>query len=95
MTTPATAALAPTTVAENPATPLTITPAHREVFQKARDKITETYGKSPTDEELIRMWLSGASSWDVMRFFEESVLNITGSDLAGTAEEEDQILLKL
>jgi DNA-binding PadR family transcriptional regulator len=93
MTTAATPA--PTAVAEQPATPFTITPAHREVFQKARDKITETYGKSPTDEELMRMWLTGASPYQIMRFFEESVLKITGSDLAGTAEDENQVLLNI
>jgi hypothetical protein len=72
---------------------LHVTEQQRATFAKAHASITEAYDKSPSTDELMRMWLSGATPWQVMRYFEESVLHISGSELAGT--DDDQILLNL
>ncbi|OAM88514.1 hypothetical protein OH491_10430 [Termitidicoccus mucosus] len=76
-----------------PAEPLALKERHRAPFAQARDTLVEQYGVSPAPDELLRLWITTATPWQVVRVFEESVLNLTGSDLAGTGDE--QILLGL
>jgi hypothetical protein len=69
---------------------------HRAVFEQARDHIEKMLGKSPTPEELMRLWLATATPWDVTRIFESAVLNIAGSDLMPMpGEDYNQTLLAL
>ena len=73
------------TVAKGPqasiAEPLAIGPHHRTNFEQAEAYLRKTYGKSPPADDLMRLWLAGASPWEITRVFEESVLNISGSGL--------------
>ncbi|OAM89983.1 hypothetical protein OH491_16790 [Termitidicoccus mucosus] len=64
-----------------PAEPLAVGPHHRKNFEQAETHLRKTYGKSPSADDLMRLWLAGAPSWEITRAFEESVLNISGSDL--------------
>lgn len=69
-----------------PTTSLEI-PAHvRENFEKAEARLRKAYGESPSVHDLMRLWLACASSWDVVREFEEGVLEIKGSTLSRTDE---------
>ena len=53
-------------------------------------------GKSPTPDELMRIWLASATPWEVMRIFESAVLNLAGSDLMPVpGEDYNQTLLAL
>ncbi|MDF9828527.1 hypothetical protein M2447_002651 [Ereboglobus sp. PH5-10] len=61
--------------------PLAIGPHHRKNFEQAETHLAKTYGKSPPADDLMRLWLAGAPPWEITRAFEESVLNISGSDL--------------
>lgn len=54
---------------------------HRANFEQAHAHLHKTYGKSPPPDDLMRLWLACATPWDITREFEESVLNIAGSDL--------------
>ena len=57
-------------------------PSHlRENFEKAEALLRRTYGESPPAHDLMRLWLACASSWDIVREFEEAVLEIKGSTL--------------
>ena len=66
---------------DQPTEPLAIGPHHRKNFEQAETHLRKTYGKSPPADDLMRLWLAGAPPWEITRAFEESVLNITGSDL--------------
>lgn len=72
---------------------LSLPAQQREVFEKARASIADAYEKSPTADELMRLWLSGATPWQVMRYFEETILHLSHSELAG--DDDDQILVNL
>ncbi|AWI08311.1 hypothetical protein [Ereboglobus luteus] len=61
--------------------PLAIGVHHRASFEQAHSHLEKTYGKSPPPDDLMRLWLACATPWDITREFEESVLNIAGSDL--------------
>ena len=75
-----------TAISSAPATSLEI-PAHlRENFEKAGARLKKSYGESPSVHDLMRLWLACASSWDVVREFEEGVLEIKGSTLRRTDE---------
>jgi hypothetical protein len=58
----------------------------RENFEKAEARLKKSYGESPSVHDLMRLWLACASSWDVVREFEEGVLEIKGSTLRRTEE---------
>jgi hypothetical protein len=64
-----------------PAEPLAIGAHHRKNFEQAEAHLAKTYGKSPPADDLMRLWLAGAPPWEITRLFEESVLNISGSDI--------------
>ncbi|OAM88071.1 hypothetical protein OH491_09335 [Termitidicoccus mucosus] len=66
---------------DQPAAPLAISPHHRKNFEQAEAHLRKIYGKSPPAADLMRLWLAGAPPWEITRAFEESVLNISGSDL--------------
>jgi hypothetical protein len=78
---PATDANASQPPGGQPAESLAIGPHHRKNFEQAETHLRKTYGKSPPADDLMRLWLAGAPPWEITRAFEESVLNITGSDL--------------
>jgi hypothetical protein len=69
---------------------------HRAVFGQARGHIEKLLGQSPTEDELMRLWLATATPWDVTRIFESAVLEITGSDLVPLpGADYDQTILAL
>jgi hypothetical protein len=69
---------------------------HRAVFEQARGHIEKLFGKSPTEDELMRLWLATATPWDVTRIFEGAVLEITGSDLVPSpGDDYNQTILSL
>lgn len=83
-----TAAPPPVLSGDQPAEPLALKARHRAPFTQARDTLVEHYGVSPAPDELLRLWITTATPWQVVRVFEESVLNLTGSDLSGTDDEQ-------
>ena len=83
----------PPSASDAPADPLSLKARHRESFDKARDTIILQYGVTPAPDDLMRFWLASAMPWQIVRAFEEGVLEITGSDLAGT--DDDQFMLGL
>lgn len=83
----------PPSAYDAPAEPLSLKVRHRASFYQARDTIVAQYGVSPVPDELMRLWLASATPWQIVRVFEEGILNITGSDLAGT--DDDQFMLCL
>jgi len=69
---------------------------HRALFEKAQQQITKMFGKSPTPDELMRLWLATATPWEVTRIFETAVLTLAGSDYIPTpGEDYNQTLLGL
>jgi len=78
----------PPSASDASAAPLALKEHHRATFTQARDTIAAQYGVTPTSDELMRLWITSAAPWHVVRVFEETVLNITGSDLAGTDDEQ-------
>lgn len=61
--------------------PLAIGEHHRKNFEQAEAHLAKIYGNSPPADDLMRLWLAGAPPWEITRAFEETVLNISGSDL--------------
>jgi len=78
----------PPSASDAPAEPLALKAHHRASFAQARDTIIAHYGVTPTPDELMRLWITSAAPWHIVRVFEETVLSITGSDLAGTDDEQ-------
>ncbi len=69
---------------------------HRTIFEQARQQLEKSLGKSPTTDDLMRLWLATATAWDVARTFESAVLDIAGSDLMPLpGEDYNQSLLAL
>ncbi|OAM90021.1 hypothetical protein OH491_19105 [Termitidicoccus mucosus] len=76
--------------------PLPVMDRHRSIFEQAKTHLEKTLGKSPTCEDLMRLWLATATPWDVARVFESAVLDISGSDLLPLpGEDYNQSLLAL
>jgi hypothetical protein len=78
----------PPSASDAPDEPLALKAHHRPPFVEARDTILAQYGVTPTPDELMRMLLTSVPPWQIVRIFEETVLSITGSDLAGTDDEQ-------
>jgi len=78
----------PPSASDAPAEPLPLKAHHRPPFIEARDTILAQYGVTPTPDDLMRMLLTSVPPWQIVRIFEETVLSITGSDLAGTDDEQ-------
>ena len=69
---------------------------HRAIFEQSREHIEKMLGKSPTSDELMRLWLATATPWEVTRIFESAVLHLAGSDLMPLpGEDYNQTLLSL
>jgi len=86
----------PATAGDQAAAPLPLKARHRVTFDQAREQITKMLGKSPTPDELMRLWLATATPWEVTRVFETAVLTLAGSDFIPTpGEDYNQTLLGL
>ena len=55
-------------------------------FEKAEQKIRETYGTCPPKSELARLWLSTATSWRIQAEYERSFLSIKSGNVQPNKE---------
>ena len=93
---PATPPPATLAAGDQPAAPLPLKTRHRALFEQAQEQITKMFGKSPTPDELMRLWLATATPWEVTRVFETAVLTFAGSDFIPTpGADYNQTLLGL
>jgi len=89
-------ASSPATAGDQPAAPLPLKTRHRALFEQAREQIQKMFGKSPTPDELMRLWLATATPWEVTSVFETAVLTLAGSDfIPSPGEDYNQTLLGL
>lgn len=69
--------------------PLILPPHLTENFAKAETQIKKMYGVSPTQIDLIRLWLACGTSSQIRREFERTVLDMENGGL--TPEEETDL----
>jgi hypothetical protein len=62
-------------------------PAHlAENFEKAEAFLLKEYGVSPPVQDLMRIWLACANSWDVVTEFESAVRDLKRGTLSADKE---------
>jgi len=75
--------------------PLIITAQHRKPFEEASAYITETYGKSPSPEDLMRLWLSNANLWEIVDALENAVRGMADGDAMPNPDKTSSEILDL
>ena len=53
-----------------------------ESFEKAEAYLKKTYGASPPIQDLVRLWIACATSWDAVTEFESAVRDLNRGTLS-------------
>jgi len=57
-----------------------------ESFEKAEAYLQKTYGASPPIQDLVRLWIACATSWDAVTEFESAVRELDRGTLSPDKE---------